>query len=97
MVMVFRKLTGATVDTNGDGVSEALQLGVSTSIADNGGNPIGDIIINPDGTYTFTPAPGYNGPVPTIVYDIVDDNDSNDTDSSMLDITVFQLPMPYLI
>ncbi|WP_298500570.1 hypothetical protein, partial [uncultured Algibacter sp.] len=38
--------------------------------------------------YTFTPATNYNGPVPTIGYDLVDDNDATDTDSSTLDITV---------
>ncbi|WP_170063753.1 hypothetical protein [Nonlabens xylanidelens] len=38
--------------------------------------------------FEFDPAPNYNGPVPTVGYDIVDNNDPTDVDSSMLDITV---------
>ncbi|WP_298500548.1 Ig-like domain-containing protein, partial [uncultured Algibacter sp.] len=61
-------ITGATVDTDGDGNPDTLVLGTPTTINDNAGDPIGDITVNADGTYTFTPAPGYNGPVPTVGY-----------------------------
>ncbi|WP_146080453.1 Ig-like domain-containing protein, partial [Nonlabens xylanidelens] len=81
-------LTGATVDANGDGTATVLPLGVATALTDAAGDPIGDITVNADGTFEFDPAPNYNGPVPTVGYDIVDSNDPTDTDSSMLDITV---------
>uniref|UniRef100_UPI0026060713 cadherin-like domain-containing protein n=1 Tax=uncultured Algibacter sp. TaxID=298659 RepID=UPI0026060713 len=81
-------ITGATVDTDGDGNPEALVLGTPTTINNNTGDPIGDITVNADGTFIFTPASNYNGPVPTIGYDIVDDNDASDTNSSELNITV---------
>ncbi|PQJ20968.1 beta strand repeat-containing protein [Nonlabens xylanidelens] len=81
-------LTGATVDANGDGTATVLPLGVATALTDAAGNPIGDITVNADGSFEFDPAPNYNGPVPTVGYDIVDNNDPTDVDSSMLDITV---------
>ncbi|MCG8883706.1 tandem-95 repeat protein, partial [Tenacibaculum finnmarkense] len=62
--------------------------GTSTEIKDNSGIVIGDITVNSDGTFEFTPAENYNGAVPTIGYDIVDNNDATDTNSSILDITV---------
>ncbi|MCG8814125.1 tandem-95 repeat protein, partial [Tenacibaculum finnmarkense] len=81
-------ITGAKVDTNGDGTPTALVLGTSTEIKNNSGIVIGDIKVNSDGTFEFTPVTNYNGAVPTIGYDIVDNNDATDTDSSKLDITV---------
>ncbi|MCG8796656.1 beta strand repeat-containing protein, partial [Tenacibaculum finnmarkense] len=44
--------------------------------------------VNSDGTFEFTPAENYNGAVPTIGYDIVDNNDATDTNSSTLDIKI---------
>jgi len=35
---------------------------------------VGTILINDDGTYTFTPDLNYNGPVPTVTYTITDGN-----------------------
>ncbi|MCG8808475.1 cadherin-like domain-containing protein, partial [Tenacibaculum finnmarkense] len=81
-------ITGAKVDTNGDGTPTALVLGTSTEIKDNSGIVIGDIKVNSDGTFEFTPAENYNGAVPTIGYDIVDNNDATDTNSSTLDIKI---------
>ncbi|MFD2451596.1 Ig-like domain-containing protein [Ideonella paludis] len=37
--------------------------GNPVSLTDPVGNPIGTVALNPDGTLTFTPAPGYEGPV----------------------------------
>ena len=46
----------------------------------------GDITINGDGSYTFTPALNYNGVVPQITYTVSDG--AGGVDSSNLDITV---------
>ncbi|MDH4565088.1 tandem-95 repeat protein, partial [Pseudomonas sp. BN414] len=35
-------------------------------------NGIGSLVINANGSYTFTPAPNYNGPVPTATYTVSD-------------------------
>ncbi|MDG4947065.1 hypothetical protein NMK71_11665, partial [Weeksellaceae bacterium KMM 9713] len=58
-------LTGATVtdaqyDTNGDGVADSsITVGTTTTIPG-----VGDILLNTNGTYTFTPASGFVGDVP---------------------------------
>ena len=46
----------------------------------------GTIVMNANGTYTFTPFPDYNGSVPTIIYTISDGNGG--TDTGTLDINV---------
>ncbi|UAJ14026.1 tandem-95 repeat protein [Aquirufa lenticrescens] len=46
----------------------------------------GTLVMNADGTYTFTPFPNYNGIVPTITYTISDGNGG--TDTGTLDINV---------
>ena len=45
----------------------------------------GELTINPDGSYTFVPAPDYNGAVPEVVYTI---SDGVNTDTSTLNISV---------
>ncbi|HET6537282.1 MAG TPA: Ig-like domain-containing protein [Sphingopyxis sp.] len=47
---------------------------------------VGTILINSDGSYTFTPAQDWNGTVPTITYTISDGEGG--TDTADLDITV---------
>jgi hypothetical protein len=47
---------------------------------------VGVIIINTNGSFTFTPAPNYNGPVPVITYYITDNHGG--TASSTLTINV---------
>jgi gliding motility-associated-like protein len=47
---------------------------------------IGTIVVNTNGSYTFTPSTNYNGPVPTVDYAISDGNGG--TAASTLDITV---------
>ena len=48
----------------------------------------GNITVNANGTFTFDPAPDFNGAVPQVGYALVDDHDTADTDTSTLDITV---------
>ncbi|AWI24430.1 Ig-like domain-containing protein [Flavobacterium pallidum] len=45
----------------------------------------GDLTINADGSYTFVPAPNFNGAVPVATYTI---SDGTDTDTANLTITV---------
>ena len=40
---------------------------------------VGTLVINPNGSYTFTPNPGYVGPVPAVTYTITDGNGGGDT------------------
>ena len=47
---------------------------------------VGTVVVNEDGTYTFTPVDNYNGTVPTIEYTATDANGG--TDTGKLDITV---------
>ena len=46
---------------------------------------IGTLIINADGSYTFTPAPNYSGSVPPVNYVVTD---GADTDVSILTVTI---------
>ncbi|RXZ65503.1 Ig-like domain-containing protein [Pelagerythrobacter rhizovicinus] len=48
---------------------------------------IGSLVLNADGSYTFTPVADWNGTVPTITYTVTDGNDGG-TVSSTLGITV---------
>ena len=51
------------------------------------GTVTGTLVVKPDGSYTFTPAPGYVGPVPTInVYEKRSDGQTL-TSSLNIDVT----------
>jgi len=60
-------VTGFSIDTNGDGTPENFTAGQTATIAG-----VGTLQINADGSYTFTPATSYNGPVPTATYTVSD-------------------------
>ncbi|WP_296687098.1 Ig-like domain-containing protein [Flavobacterium sp.] len=47
---------------------------------------VGTVVVNADGSYTFTPVANYNGTVPTIEYTATDANGGSDT--GKLDLTV---------
>ena len=53
---------------------------------------IGSLVINTDGTYTFTPAPNYFGEVPVVTYTISDADGGQD--SATLTITIIPLNDP---
>ncbi|MGP9493587.1 Ig-like domain-containing protein, partial [Psychrobacter sp. AOP7-B1-24] len=76
----------ATVDIDGSGTQVTLVLGTETALTDNNGDPIGDLTLNADGSYTFDPAPNFNGTVPQVSYTVTDPE--GNTDSTTLDITV---------
>ncbi|MGL5661440.1 MAG: retention module-containing protein, partial [Aeromonas sp.] len=52
---------------------------------------VGSLIINPDGSYTFTPVPNYSGLVPPISYTVTDGTDSV---QSSLSITISPVDDP---
>jgi VCBS repeat-containing protein len=68
-----------TVDANGDGKPDVFTPGTTTSLTDAAGKPIGDLVLNADGSYVFTPAPDYNGPVPVVTYTVSDGQGGTDT------------------
>ncbi|HIB48713.1 MAG TPA: tandem-95 repeat protein [Flavobacteriaceae bacterium] len=49
--------------------------------------PGGELVLNADGTFVYTPNPGFTG-TDTFTYDIIDDNVLPATDSAVLTITV---------
>ncbi|MFN5422434.1 MAG: Ig-like domain-containing protein, partial [bacterium] len=48
---------------------------------------IGTIVVNTDGTYTFTPNPNWNGTVPVITYTVSDGNGGTDTGTLAITVT----------
>jgi large repetitive protein len=72
-------VTQFAVDTNGDGTLEPFNAGATATIADASGNPVGTLVIGSNGAFTFTPAAGYAGPVPSATYTISDGNGGTDT------------------
>ncbi|TWX63355.1 tandem-95 repeat protein, partial [Colwellia hornerae] len=67
-------VTSFTVDGNTFNVGETVTL------------TEGELTLNADGSYTFTPADNFNGAVPVITYNVTDG--AGDTDSSTLTISV---------
>ncbi|MHC3401473.1 retention module-containing protein [Aeromonas veronii] len=53
------------------GVNIGVPAGVAATITG-----VGTLIINPDGSYTFTPAPNYDGAVPPVSYQVTDGQDT---------------------
>lgn len=86
-------VTSALADTDGDGiVDEPLMIGVPTQIygTDDNGNIVvaGEIVLESDGSYTYTPATDFTGDVP-IEYTVTDDNPTMpETDTATLVIEV---------
>ncbi|MBX9675551.1 MAG: retention module-containing protein, partial [Methylotenera sp.] len=60
-------VTQFTVDTDGDLIPETYTAGTTAVIVG-----VGSIVINTNGTYTFTPAPNYVGAIPEVVYTLSD-------------------------
>ncbi|MEG1354810.1 tandem-95 repeat protein [Comamonas sp.] len=65
-------VTGFTIDKNGDGQPDPFTAGSTATLTAKDGTAIGKLVINADGSYTFTPALNYNGPVPVATYTISD-------------------------
>ncbi|WP_213957339.1 Ig-like domain-containing protein [Variovorax sp. dw_954] len=65
-------VTQFAVDTNGDGIPETFAAGTTASLASSTGRAIGTLVVNADGSFVFTPAPAYDGPVPQASYTVSD-------------------------
>ncbi|WP_343574484.1 retention module-containing protein [Pseudomonas sp.] len=48
---------------------------------------VGSLVINGDGSFTFTPAPNYNGPVPSATYTVTDGQLSSSAELSFADVS----------
>jgi gliding motility-associated-like protein len=89
-----------TNDTDADGNTLSVTTFTIGGVTFNAGDTAtipgkGTIVVNADGSYTFTPAFGYVGPVPAIDYTVSDGNGGNATGT--LAITVGNLndtPLP---
>ena len=79
----------SVTDFTVDGVAGIFLAGQTASIPG-----IGDLTINPDGSYTFIPAPNYNGPVPVATYTV---SDGTATDQGTLTLNVTPLDNPVTI
>ncbi|EKP0309138.1 retention module-containing protein, partial [Aeromonas veronii] len=53
------------------GINIGVPTGVAATITG-----VGTLIINPDGSYTFTPAPNYDGAIPPVNYQVTDGQDT---------------------
>ncbi|MFM5734567.1 retention module-containing protein, partial [Aeromonas hydrophila] len=79
-----------TVNTDGPSAASVLlfswggnaNVAVGTSVIIDG---IGTLVVNGDGSFTFTPAPNYDGAVPPVVYTVTD---GTDTVQSTLELTI---------
>ena len=76
---------GNDTDVDGDPLAitavggQPIAAGTPVTLTDGGGVAEGTVTLNPDGTLTFTPAPGYSGPVdfPYTVSDGTDTSTAN--------------------
>ncbi len=68
-----------------DGMAGTNNAGDSVNVT-SGGNTIGTLVLNSNGSYTFTPAENYSGSVPQITYSATSGGEGVGT--STLDITV---------
>ncbi|WP_137823738.1 retention module-containing protein, partial [Pseudomonas sp. D(2018)] len=48
---------------------------------------VGTLVINANGSYTFTPAPNYSGPVPTATYTVSDGTTTDTAELNFADVT----------
>ncbi|WP_318841620.1 retention module-containing protein [Aeromonas dhakensis] len=79
-----------TVNTDGPQAASVLifswgdnaNIAAGTSVTIDG---IGTLIVNTDGSFTFTPAPNYDGAVPPVIYTVTD---GTDTVQSTLELTI---------
>jgi gliding motility-associated-like protein len=69
-----------------DGLSETFIAGQTATIP-----LVGTLVINTDGSFTFTPFSNYTGPIPVVTYGI---SDGTDTDTATLTLTITPVNYP---
>lgn len=80
-------VSGNVMDRVSDGDSDPLTLtqftvdNVTYSAGQTAAFAAGSLVMSSDGSWTFTPAPDWNGPVPAIRFTVVDGNDGGITQS----------------
>ncbi|MCB9139371.1 MAG: tandem-95 repeat protein [Caldilineaceae bacterium] len=83
-------VTGVLMDTDGDGLADdAVAPGTTATVygTDSAGNvvPAGTLVVNADGTYTYTPDPAFTGTVPA-EYTITDADGLTDSATLTIDV-----------
>ncbi|WP_342244747.1 retention module-containing protein, partial [Pseudomonas sp. OTU5201] len=77
-------------DSDGDTLTVTqFTLGGTTYTAGQTANltGVGTLVINANGSYTFTPAPNYSGPVPTATYTVSDGTTTDTAELNFADVT----------
>ncbi|MDH4564855.1 retention module-containing protein, partial [Pseudomonas sp. BN411] len=77
-------------DVDGDALTVTqFEVGGSTYTAGQTAtlSGVGTLVINSDGSFTFTPAPNYNGPVPTAIYTVSDGTTTDTAELNFADVT----------
>jgi hypothetical protein len=77
--------TPVVVDFTVAGTTHAAD-GVTPVSLTQGGVTVGNLTVSSSGAYTFTPTPGYSGPVPTVSYAVFD-GVNNDTSTLTIAVT----------
>ncbi len=72
------QVTGSVFDNNGNGVDYLQDAAVTVTAFDATSAEGGTVVVNPDGTFTYDPAPGFNGE-DTFTYTITDADEETDT------------------
>ncbi|MBN8488307.1 MAG: cadherin-like domain-containing protein, partial [Burkholderiales bacterium] len=72
-------VTEFAIDANGDGSLDTFAAGSTATITLADGTSVGTLIVRGDGSFTFTPAPNYNGTIPEATYTITDGKGGFDT------------------
>ena len=87
---------GGTSSVDGPVVVTQFAIGATTYAAGATAQiaGVGSLTMSADGTYSFTPASDYNGPVPAVTYTVTD---GTSTDTSTLTIAVTPVADPALI
>jgi hypothetical protein len=91
-------VSGNVLDNDSDVDGDPLTVvgfevgGVTYTAGDTATIPgVGTLVINPDGSFTFTPVTGYSGPVPVVTYTI---SDGTLTDTAQLQLSDVPRPPP---
>ncbi|WP_244463611.1 retention module-containing protein [Aeromonas bestiarum] len=94
--LISGNLLANTIDNDGPQAPSVTGFSWGSIINPALGTPVtltgvGTLVVNADGSYLFTPAPNYDGPVPTVNYTVTD---GTDTVQSTLSIAITSVDEP---